>query len=94
MSLQISDPILAPFKINVEDSSYTVIEELVISNTSKSTRVGEIRISTTGYYSNLSSALLRIALKKTNMELTDKVTLDQYLSKYKEIVESLKNITI
>jgi len=75
---RIAEELIAPFVIEVDDHQFTVIELVTISNAEKSTRVGEVRESTKGYFSNLGTALKKIAKLKT-LNLQQKFTIEEYI---------------
>lgn len=91
--LRIADQVIAPFEINVDESQYTLLKMVTITNDKKSSRVGEKRESNLGYYTSfegLIEKVVRLKIEEDNKNAV--ITLKEYLTQYQNITNTLKEL--
>jgi uncharacterized protein YutD len=84
----ITDPLMEPYFITVDDNCMTV--NIKIMPDARYTDSGKEYNKIIGHYSNLTSALKSIAKDKTNSQSYD--SLHNYIQEYKSITEKLTQI--
>lgn len=73
----IIDPVLDPFQIKVEESSFTVVKNN--------------EVQPWGYYTTLSNALRSVAKFKLGLDKNKTFTLDEYISRHENAVKEITN---
>lgn len=75
---KITDPVLEPYFIQMDESNYTLCEAAESGS-----------VKTIGYYSNLGSALMGYC--KTNVVKNDYSSIQEYMDEYNCLVDKVKN---
>jgi hypothetical protein len=87
--MEIRDELLNPFFIKTDGESFDLYEEREVQD---GKRAGELTSVNRGYFLSLESALKRVTQLKV-AGLADIVTIKQYIEAYKDVSDSLLNIT-
>jgi hypothetical protein len=87
--MQIKDPLLEPFFIDVDDTQFTVRELCV---TKEGNNIGSTYEQTVGYFVDFQAVCRKLAHIKVSRE-EEVVTLKEFANKYITILQQLLNIS-
>lgn len=85
----IEDPIIEPFLISKDQTSYTLWEKVIPNANNKKTTKGEMYYNTVGYYSRFEPLLNKIAELKL-MQKKQYNSIKEYIEQYKEEVINIQ----
>ncbi len=78
----ITDPILEPYYITMDQYCYTVYEKIIPDN-----EEGKVYTKSSGHYSNIGSCLEAISKRKVNSKSYNSIS--AFIKEYQEIINSL-----
>lgn len=81
----ITDPVLDPYMIQIDENNYAVIKNITVEKSGKTYQ------QTLGFCSKLSSAVSRIA--KDSLLDRDYSSVAEYVAEFEKIEKRIKNIT-
>ena len=81
----ITDPVLEPYYIAMDEYNYTVQE--VVTPNPKYSQTGKTYIKPVGHYSNFTSCITTIAKRKVNTK--SYTSIREYINEYKKVINEL-----